>query len=51
MPPLRSLEFDGAGFEDLDWWVAKDRTQALRIIRLIREMQREPLWASANVSR
>lgn len=29
-------------FEDLAWWVANDRPQALRIIRLIREMQREP---------
>jgi toxin YoeB len=35
------LEFDVAAFEDLAWWVENDRTQALRIIRLIREMQRE----------
>ena len=39
---MRSLEFDAAAFEDLAWWVEKDRTQALRIIRLIREIQREP---------
>jgi toxin YoeB len=39
---LKSLEFDVAAFEDLAWWVDKDRTQALRIIRLIREIQREP---------
>jgi toxin YoeB len=39
---LRSLEFDVAAFEDLAWWVEKDRPQALRIIRLIREIQREP---------
>jgi toxin YoeB len=36
---LRSLEFDVTAFEDLAWWVEKDRTQALRIIR---EIQREP---------
>jgi toxin YoeB len=36
------LEFDVAAFEDLAWWVEQDRTQALRIIRPIREMQREP---------
>jgi toxin YoeB len=36
------LEFDVAAFEDLAWWVEHDRTQALRIIRLIRETQREP---------
>jgi toxin YoeB len=36
------LEFDVAAFEDLAWWVEQDRTLALRIIRLIREVQREP---------
>jgi toxin YoeB len=44
---LRSLEFDPAAFEDLAWWVQHDRSQALRIIKLIREMQRDPL-ASAG---
>ena len=39
---MRSLEFDVAAFEDLAWWVENDKTQALRIIRLIREIQREP---------
>jgi toxin YoeB len=36
------LEFDAAAFEDLAWWVERDRTQALRIIRLIRDVQRDP---------
>jgi Txe/YoeB family toxin of Txe-Axe toxin-antitoxin module len=36
------LEFDSRGFEDLAWWIEQDRAQALRIIRLIREVQREP---------
>jgi toxin YoeB len=40
--PLRNLEFDGAAFEDLAWWVEHDRAQTLRIIRLIRDVQREP---------
>ncbi len=39
---LRSLEFDVAAFEDLAWWVERDRTLALRILRLIREVQRDP---------
>ena len=39
---MRSLEFDVAAFEDPAVWVEKDRTQVLRIIRLIREIQREP---------
>jgi toxin YoeB len=36
------LEFDQAGFEDLAWWIEHDRSQALRIIRLIRETHRDP---------
>jgi toxin YoeB len=40
--PLRSLEFDSAAFEDLACWVGRDRTQALRVIRMIRETQRDP---------
>ena len=39
---LRSLEFDSAAFEDLAWWIERDRSQALKIVRLIREVQREP---------
>ncbi len=39
---MRNLEFDTSAFEDLAWWVEKDRAQALRIIRLIREIQKEP---------
>ncbi len=42
MPPSRSLDFDPAAFEDLAWWVERDHSVALRIIRLIREVQREP---------
>jgi toxin YoeB len=36
------LEFDTAAFEDLAWWVEKDRKKALRIIKLIKEIQRDP---------
>jgi len=36
------LEFDPNGFEDLAWWVEKDRKKALRIIKLIKEVQRNP---------
>ena len=39
---MRSLEFDSSGFEDLAWWIQRDRNQALRIIKLIREVQRDP---------
>jgi toxin YoeB len=36
------LEFDSAAFEDLAWWVEQDRQKALRIINLIKDVQRDP---------
>jgi toxin YoeB len=39
---VRSLEFDPAAFDDLAWWVEQDRSKALRIIRLIKEVERDP---------
>ncbi len=39
---MRSLEFDPAAFEDLAWWVEQDRNKALRIIKLIKDVQRDP---------
>ena len=38
---MRSLEFDPAAFEDLAWWIQQDRNKALRIVALIREVQRD----------
>jgi toxin YoeB len=37
--PVKNLEFDPAAFEDLTWWIEKDRKKALRIVKLIREVQ------------
>ncbi|OGG46390.1 MAG: addiction module protein [Candidatus Handelsmanbacteria bacterium RIFCSPLOWO2_12_FULL_64_10] len=39
---MKSLEFDPAAFEDLAFWVQQDRKTALRIVKLIREIQRDP---------
>jgi toxin YoeB len=36
------LEFDAAAFDDLAWWVQRDRKTAQRVIELIQEMQRDP---------
>jgi toxin YoeB len=36
------LEFDTAAFEDLAWWIQQDRKKALRIVDLIKEIQRDP---------
>jgi len=38
----RSLEFDPSAFEDLSWWIKEDRKTALRIMNLIKEVQRDP---------
>ncbi|MFL6216456.1 MAG: Txe/YoeB family addiction module toxin [Blastocatellia bacterium] len=39
---MRNLEFDPLAFEDLAWWVEKDRKKALRVIKLVQEVQKEP---------
>lgn len=39
---MRNLEFDKTAFEDLAWWIEQDRDKALRIIKLIQEVQRDP---------
>jgi toxin YoeB len=38
----RSLEFDPTGFEDLAWWIEQDRKKALKIVKLIEAIQRDP---------
>jgi len=42
------LVFDSAGFEDLSWWIEKDRKKALRIIKLIKEIQRDPFHGTGK---
>jgi toxin YoeB len=42
------LEFDPAGFEDLAWWVEKDRKKALKIIKLLKEVQRDPFHGTGK---
>jgi toxin YoeB len=42
MMPAKNLEFDPAGFEDFAWWVKKDIKKALKIIRIIKDIQRNP---------
>jgi len=39
---LRSSEFDIAAFEDLAWWIQQDRNKALRVVSLIKDVQRDP---------
>ncbi len=39
---MRNLEFDPHAFEDLAWWIEQDRKTALRIVELIRQVQRDP---------
>jgi toxin YoeB len=39
---VRTIEFDPSAFDDLTWWAEQDRAQAIRIIRLVRDIQRDP---------
>ena len=39
---MRDLIFDPAAFEDLAWWIQKDRKKALRIMQLIQQIQATP---------
>lgn len=39
---MKDLEFDPSAFEDLAWWIKQDRKKALRIVKLIKEIQRTP---------
>ncbi len=39
---MQNLEFDANAFEDLQWWVEHDRKMALRVFKLIQEVQRTP---------
>jgi toxin YoeB len=39
---VKNLEFDSDAFEDLAWWIEKDRAIALKIVKLVREVQRDP---------
>jgi toxin YoeB len=36
------LEFDTHAFEDLAWRIKQDRRKALRIVELIKQIEREP---------
>lgn len=47
--PARSLEFDPVGFEDLAWWIEKDRKKALRIIKLIKKLNELLSMGLANL--
>lgn len=42
MKSARSLVFEKAAFEDLTWWIKQDRKIALRIMKLIEDIQRDP---------
>jgi toxin YoeB len=39
---VKGLEFDAVAFDDLAWWIEQDRDKALKIVRLIKTVQRDP---------
>lgn len=45
---MKSLEFDPSAFEDLSWWIQQDRKKALRLVKLIKEVQRTPFTGTGK---
>lgn len=45
---MKNLEFDSAAFEDFSWWVEHDRPKALKIMKLIHDIQRDPYHGSGK---
>lgn len=45
---MNNLEFDPDAFEDLAWWIEKDRSTALKIVKLVREIQRDPFTGTGK---
>lgn len=39
---MRSVELDVNALDDLAWWIQNDRKVAVKIIQLIKEVQRTP---------
>lgn len=39
---MKNLEFDACAFDDLSYWIELDKKKALKIIKLIKEIQRHP---------
>jgi len=48
MKSARSLEFDSTAFEDLAWWIEQDRKKALKIVKLIEAIQRDPFQGTGE---
>jgi toxin YoeB len=48
MKSARSLEFDSTALEDLAWWIEQDRRKALKIVKLIEAIQRDPFQGAGE---
>ena len=45
---MKNLEFDPSAFEDFTWWMEQDRKRALKILKLITEIQRTPFTGTGQ---
>ncbi len=45
---MKSLEFDPSAFEDLAGWIQQNRKKALRLVKLIKEVQRTPFTGTGK---
>ncbi len=48
---MRNLVFEKSAFEDLEYWVSTDKNKALKIIKLINEIQRDPFSKSSKAEK
>ena len=39
---MKNMEFDPHALEDLAWWIKNDRKKALKIIKLVEFIQKDP---------
>lgn len=44
MKSVKSLEFDQNAIEDLSYWVKKDRRKAEKILDLVQEIAKKPIY-------
>ena len=45
---MRNLEFDINAIEDLQWWIENDRKKAIKILKMVIEIQKTPFTGTGK---
>jgi toxin YoeB len=45
---MKPIELDSLALQDLEWWISTDKKTALRIVKLLREVQRTPFTGTGK---